>query len=241
VDIKHIFSIGSDADSIKDVSSIADCLKALQRQFSKFYERPLMKEDVYVQELNEYLQKAAKTRLEIVARWLEVNVARFPDQDVIVDLRRRHDDYAKALQQGIEICGSGCASCNLQCLEHKQHRGVHDCLTDHKCPRLCGFDGEHESEKIPSCGMPSVIISYIAMYTDYAAVLVIWGAMCTHKPPTLLKCNFNVFKYRCRGKVHLCGSKCELASKKGCYKSCVKVSTMWRSNENAEIILATRA
>lgn len=200
-----------------------------------------MAEDVYVQELNEYLQKAAKSRLEIVAQWLQVNVGRFPNQDVIVDLHRRHDDYAKALQQGIEICGSECASCNLQCLEHKQHRGGHDCLTDHKCPHPCGFNREHGSENIPSCGMPSVIVSCITLYTDDYVVLVIQGVMCMHKPPALLRFNSNIFKCRCRGNVHLCGLDCKLATKKGCYVSCAKVSTMRRSNENTEIILATGA
>jgi hypothetical protein len=200
-----------------------------------------MPEEVYVQELDEYLRNAARNRLERVAQWLQVNVGRFPDQDVIVDLRRRHDDYAKALQQSIEICGSGCNDCKLQCLEHKQHRGVHDCLTGHKCPHLCGFSRGHAYENTPSCGMPSVIISYITLYTDDYVALVIRGVMCTHKPPAFLRGHSNVFECRCRGNVHLCGEDCKLASKKGCYVSCAKVSTMRRSKENTEIILATGA
>jgi len=115
-------------------------------------ERYSMTERDFVDGYNDYLRILAEARVTHVRDWIAANTSRFGEKAEVTSLRRTFDQLSKELRASAVLCGSKCFSCGLLCLEHKQHEGDHNCMTDHKCPEICGFGDEHEDDV--ACGLP---------------------------------------------------------------------------------------
>jgi hypothetical protein len=111
-----------------------------------------MTEREFVDGYNDYLRILAEARVTHVRDWIAANTSRFGEKAEVTSLRRTFDQLSKELRASAVLCGSKCFSCGLLCLEHKQHEGDHNCMTDHKCPEICGFADEHEEDV--ACDLP---------------------------------------------------------------------------------------
>lgn len=103
-----------------------------------------MAEQEFLTGYNQYLAALTEARIGHVQAWIDANSSRFGEKAEVTALRRTFDQLSKDLRMSTVLCGSKCSNCGLLCLEHKQHDGDHNCLTDHKCPELCGFTDQHE-------------------------------------------------------------------------------------------------
>ncbi|KEP46929.1 von willebrand factor type A domain protein, partial [Rhizoctonia solani 123E] len=108
----------------------------------------------YVESLQNTLYEVLDQRLALVQQWTAVNIERFPsgNQD-IRNLTSKLDTAALAMRTAVQLCSSGCSSCQLLCLRAYRHSGDHDCGTSHQCVFDCEVSEEHAQRT--SCGLPA--------------------------------------------------------------------------------------
>jgi hypothetical protein len=131
------------------------CLHDLKMQWNKRLDRFNFNEDEYLEQYQAFLQGLADQRIRYVRHWLSVNTARFGDNIEVTGLLRRLESLAKELKAAVTLCGTTCSSCGLLCLEQKYHHArKHDCMTSHRCYRLCEFREQHTESLPPECDLP---------------------------------------------------------------------------------------
>lgn len=113
-----------------------------------------MGETEFILQYGNYLQGLVDARIKHVYTWMKANTTRFGENAEILALFRTFDMHSKELLKSVQLCGSKCSSCGLLCLDHKQHEGMHNCMTSHKCPEACGFADQHEKGDVPACDLP---------------------------------------------------------------------------------------
>ncbi|CUA74082.1 E3 ubiquitin-protein ligase TRIP12 [Rhizoctonia solani] len=108
----------------------------------------------YVEALQNALYGVLDQRLARVQQWMAVNIERFPpgNQD-IRNLTSKLDAAALAMRTAVQICSSGCSSCQLLCLRAHRHSGDHDCGTSHQCVFDCEVSEDHTQRA--ACGLPA--------------------------------------------------------------------------------------
>ncbi len=130
------------------------CLTKLQGTWSEFTARPDTPENIWVEDLDTFLNRIAYDRIALVKAWLDVNMARFKtDTTHFESIRRSFEGMAVSLRANIQLCKLQCGVCQLLCIRRKYHSGSHQCGTSHQCPKPCDY-----SEKTyihnEVCGLP---------------------------------------------------------------------------------------
>ena len=136
--------------------SAEECLASLRSSWGDSQNRFRMTEEEFLAAFNRYLLDLANARVQQVRTWLEQNTSRFAQHADVQALFRNFQELAKELKSGVALCGATCGSCSLLCLSARQHDGVHDCHTSHKCPHACEFVDQHDGMSVPACDMPYV-------------------------------------------------------------------------------------
>lgn len=105
-------------------------------------------------ELVQHLQDVAERRISTARKWMQENIARFPEDNADMRaLKRRFEDLSDTLQANIQLCLAECALCRLRCMSNRSHGNQdHDCGTSHRCIDLCDYSDDHDSEEC--CGLP---------------------------------------------------------------------------------------
>ena len=134
--------------------SAQECLASLRSSWDDRHNRFKLAEDEFLAAFNRYLHDLADARVQQVRAWLEQNTSRFAHHADVQALFRNFQELAKELKSGVALCGAPCGSCSLLCLSGRQHDGVHDCHTNHKCPHACDFVDQHDGMPVPACDMP---------------------------------------------------------------------------------------
>jgi hypothetical protein len=132
--------------------TLSECLRQLRISWPNRSQRFSLGESEFLLQCNQYLQQLAEARIEHVSNWLNANTRRFSGNTEVVAFSEAFHTDCKELRRSIQLCGSKCSSCGLLCLKHKQHEGVHNCMTSHKCPNPCTFAEQHE-EDVPACDL----------------------------------------------------------------------------------------
>lgn len=113
-----------------------------------------MQENDFFARLTAYLESLVNGRIGHVNQWLKFNTERFGGKAEVLKLFRGFESLTKELKAGVALCGSKCSSCGLSCVEHKLHKGPHECQTSHECAQICSFAEQHDMVEIPQCSMP---------------------------------------------------------------------------------------
>jgi hypothetical protein len=112
-------------------------------------------DDQWFASLCSHLDALVQRRIDLVMHWIDMNTARFTENTSAMEsLRRESNAVVAALRAGIQLCGMKCLQCHLLCLSPRHHEGSHDCLTSHRCTKLCDFVEEHPIND--PCGFPYV-------------------------------------------------------------------------------------
>jgi hypothetical protein len=128
-------------------------LSCLQAFWSLYDKRLEMSEDVWMEGLVQHLEGLVQQRLLTVQSWIAINISRFTDADTIIGpLHREFKQISNDVKASIQMCALKCGECHLMCLQVRNHEGVHDCATDHRCKSICKYTEAHE-EDVP-CRMP---------------------------------------------------------------------------------------
>ena len=111
-------------------------------------------EKSWMADLNTFLDGLVEKRVLRVQAWVNSNLPQSgPTNASVEELRRALDSRAVELRRSVQLCGSACKKCLLQCLKSRFHEGEHDCTTNHLCPHACQFVDQHE-EPVDSCSLP---------------------------------------------------------------------------------------
>jgi hypothetical protein len=130
------------------------CLASLRSSWEGHHNRLETPEGELHVNFNQYLLAIADARIGQVRTWLEQNTARFTQHPDVQTLFQRFNELAKELKGHVIRCGAACDACGLSCSKERQHDGVHDCHTTHKCPRECEYNDQHDGLPAPACDMP---------------------------------------------------------------------------------------
>ena len=131
-----------------------DCLELLRQGWGGMATRFSIREEEFIDLFNSHLAGLARARIEHVRRWLDANTSRFKDHPDIKDLNNCFDRMRHGILTSVTLCGSRCHACDLLCLNRRNHGGVHECKTNHKCPKACTFMEQHDGfmgPEIPIC------------------------------------------------------------------------------------------
>ena len=129
------------------------CLAALWSSWEGHDRRFKDSEEEFLASFHQYLLSIADARIGQVRTWLEQNTTRFRKHPDVQKLLRRFDELVTELKGHILPCGVVCGTCSLSCLKGRQHGGAHDCCTNHKCPRSCEFNDQHDGPPASVCAM----------------------------------------------------------------------------------------
>jgi hypothetical protein len=140
-------------------AGIAGCLETLISSFEiEGAARHIIGEAVWIENLELHLKGLVTRRLDLVQKWIEVNVSRFPsDNGDVRALLRQFDEGASELRQSTRMCKAECQICLLACTRSWRHEGDHDCGTSHSCIQDCEYsmDTVHKGKDVP-CSLPYV-------------------------------------------------------------------------------------
>lgn len=130
------------------------CLETLLSSWEQYGSRPEQTENIWVQDLCDYLDLLASNRVKHVQEWLEANTLRFKtDQAEFETLRRKFDKLSVSIKGSVHLCRLQCSDCQLLCLQAHHHDGAHKCRTSHLCHKSCEYIDEHLGVEEP-CGLP---------------------------------------------------------------------------------------
>ena len=150
-DVAGTFFVAEVADPDSNLTlDEGTCLEQLRLSWEGMAIRFSVHEEAFVDSFNNHLAGLARARIEHVRRWLDANTLRFKDHPDIKDLNNHFDRLCHGILTSITLCGSRCHACDLLCLNRRNHGGIHECKTDHKCPQLCTFI-EDQHPGIPIC------------------------------------------------------------------------------------------
>jgi len=145
----------ADPDSNIPLNEVA-CLEQLRESWEGMATRFSVHEEEFIGCFNNHLTGLARARIEHVRRWLDANTSRFKDHPDIKDLNNCFDRLCHGILTSVTLCGSRCHACDLLCLNRRNHGGIHECKTNHKCPQPCTFLGQHGSPmepEVPICDL----------------------------------------------------------------------------------------
>lgn len=138
--------------------TLTECLLGIRKCWDGYLRRYSMKEDDYFLSYQDHLEKVASIRVKLVHQWLQTNTCRFTENAEIKAVYGTFEDLVKEIKTALTPCGVICSSCNLRCLDYRHHEGDHDCFTNHKCSRFCGFIDQHQGDDPPPCALPYVLL-----------------------------------------------------------------------------------
>ncbi|CAG8505521.1 11511_t:CDS:10 [Funneliformis caledonium] len=163
--------------------------------------------------------------------WYMQNTAKFSQQNKqngdIVNGKYAMEQEISKLKLLWTLCGLTCHNCGLKCVNNRDHKENHDCLTDHKCHFLCHFTEVHNETSIPTC-------NYIAGHEGKHACNEanhLCGESCSliDKRNCQQVCSKeigHVDEHLCQSSRHYCGETCSLLTitQKGdyhCLNKCI--------------------
>ncbi|KAG8749559.1 hypothetical protein FRC11_011192, partial [Ceratobasidium sp. 423] len=130
-------------------------LKALIDNYGTDIEsRQRMRDADYTKSIQKSIHDLLERRLEFVQQWAMVNTEIFPqDNRHVREFLGRLERAKASMRDATRICASQCNKCELLCLRVSQHKGDHDCETNH----ICTFDCElfEPDERREPCGLPA--------------------------------------------------------------------------------------
>ncbi|KAJ7066394.1 hypothetical protein C8F01DRAFT_1123111 [Mycena amicta] len=204
------------SDKESSASQREAVMLTLQNSWSKIDQRPHRDEAEWFDELVEYLSNLVDMRIGHVHKWISSNLARFTESQANMEmLRRVFETSIVDLRANVEICGTQCTGCQLNCLLSRHNQSVpHDCRTDHTCPHSCDFgDDDHLVEtESKQCGLPAGHAGRHICAVD----VHLCGEPCVlkDKPGCLGRCMKPAAHegdvHQCTARVHKCGEPCSL-------------------------------
>ncbi|KAI0052041.1 hypothetical protein FA95DRAFT_1484280 [Auriscalpium vulgare] len=187
-------------------------LSILLRSWPAFESRQNMPDAEWAADLALYLNELVDMRTVHVQEWLDANLTRFQAGHASIDdLRRAFDALKIDLRSNVQLCRAQCTSCQLICVQGRQHEGEHHCQTNHECSHICSFC-EAEGLGRKNCGM-------IAGHSGRHICVVgshLCGETCelNGKQGCLGECTKVLDHadegHMCSASVHMCGEPCAL-------------------------------
>ena len=154
-------------------------LYTLCKSWKEFPTRSNISEGDWIAGLSRYLETITQKRATHVQKWIYQNLERFKASHASLEtLRRACDTTLVELRENTHLCKAQCLSCNLLCLQSRDHNTPHDCYTSHECPHSCGFSNEHNLGEDKKCGFRYIILHNNHFLVNSLSGPDIQGNMC---------------------------------------------------------------
>ncbi|EMD40863.1 hypothetical protein CERSUDRAFT_121499 [Gelatoporia subvermispora B] len=210
----HLFLNEAESPDTHDGGTCDSILKCLIQGWSRFKHRSHESEELWVDELQQYLSGLVQCRIHHVEEWITQNIARFPENHPNIQaLKRTVNTLQIDLKANVKVCALQCANCYLSCLQDRHHDGSHNCGTSHQCIHLCEFDEHSDESEVIRCGLSA---GHPGKHVcDVTAHLCGKPCKLYGRPGCLGGCSKVVdhtdSEHICSATVHECGEPCSLA------------------------------